>query len=124
MNYFPEPDFPFMVVAIYPQELHRESILQDNLRHLKIRLKDYVETGDRLESEKRILNAMNFTSQMETQKQIIAKLEKHLIQCENELSKGLAPYKWRCVRNIDEYDTYGIRIKAEYGMFLVKQSGE
>lgn len=74
----------------------------------------------RYEGEKSILPLLNFDSQTDKQKKIIENISKQMNNIENNMNKGLSPYRWKVLKNIDECDSDGWRIKADYGLNLIR----
>lgn len=72
------------------------------------------------EGEKHILPFLKFDSQIEKQNKIIENISNQIKEVENNMNKGIAPYRWKVLKNIDECDSDGWRIKAEYGLKLVR----
>lgn len=94
--------------------------MEDNLKHLQENFKNYLETFEHLQNEKEMLSYLHFDIQKQKQIKVINNLKNKLAAYEEELNKGISPYKWNCVKNVDERDyVTGIHIKANYGLFLV-----
>lgn len=115
---FPDGKFPYSVVAIFSEELSREPILKENLSHLFKNFKEYLRTSEQLNNEKYILGKLKFDSQIAQQNEVIEQIEKELVDCKEEMNKGISPYEWIVIKGIDDFLDNGMSVKADYALFL------
>lgn len=122
MDYFAfSDDFPYTVKWLFPRELNREKIFQDNLSHTLSDLKELVREIDMLNGNQRILETLKFDSQKEKQKKYIEENKRKIDEIDKRMNEEIAPYRWRIAKNIDTW-LEGQYIKADYLLALVTVS--
>ena len=93
MDYFAfSDDFPYTVKWLFPKELNKEKIFQDNLSHTLSDLKELVEENKR-----------------------------KIDEIDKRMNAEIAPYRWRIAKNIDTW-LEGQYISADYLLALVTVS--
>lgn len=71
MDYFAfSNDFPYTVKWLFPRELNKEKIFQDNLSHTINDLKELVREIDMLNGNQRVLETLKFDSQRKKTEEI------------------------------------------------------
>lgn len=119
-NIITTPEHPYRIIVVYPKEFRSDPIFQNNRGHLIGNFYKWLDLKKQCEGEKSILPFLNFDSQIDKQKKIIENISNQINDIENNMNKGLSPYRWIVLKNIDECDSNGWRIKADYGLNLVR----
>lgn len=114
-------DFPYTVKWLFPRELNREKIFQDNLSHTLSDLKELVREIDLLNGNQRVLETLKFDSQKEKQKKYIEENKKKIDEIDKRMNEEIAPYRWRISKNVDTWFE-GLYIKADYLLTLMTVS--
>lgn len=114
-------DFPYTVKWLFPRELNREKIFQDNLSHTLSDLKELVREIDLLNGNQRVLETLKFDSQKEKQKKYIEENKKKIDEIDKRMNEEIAPYRWRVSKNVDTWFE-GLYIKADYLLTLMTVS--
>lgn len=114
-------DFPYTVKWLFPRELNREKIFQDNLSHTFSDLKELVREIDLLNGNQRVLETLKFDSQKEKQKKYIEENKKKIDEIDKRMNEEIAPYRWRISKNVDTWFE-GLYIKADYLLTLMTVS--
>lgn len=114
-------DFPYTVKWLFPRELNREKIFQDNLSHTLSDLKELVREIDLLNKNQRVLETLKFDSQKEKQKKYIEENKKKIDEIDKRMNEEIAPYRWRISKNVDTWFE-GLYIKADYLLTLMTVS--
>ena len=114
-------DFPYTVKWLFPRELNREKIFQDNLSHTLSDLKELVREIDLLNGNQRVLETLKFDSQKEKQKKYIEENKKKIDEIDKRMNEEIAPYWWRVSKNVDTWFE-GLYIKADYLLTLMTVS--
>lgn len=114
------PEHPCRIIVVHPKKLRNDPIFQNNYSHLIDNFYKWLDLKQQYESEKRILHFLNFDSQIDKQKKIIENISNQINDVENNMNKGISPYRWKVIKNIDECDSDGWKIKTDYGLKLVK----
>lgn len=119
MDNFPTPEFPYSVTWLFPYELNKEVIFQNNLSHTLNDLKELVEQHELLDVNKQIYERLKFDSQKEKQMKCIKECEKKISEIEGKMNEGISPYYWKAFKDIDSYwSEAGCHIKADYVLAL------
>ena len=122
MDYFAfSNDFPYTIKWLFPRELNKEKIFQDNLSHTINDLKELVRETELLEGNERVLDALKFDSQKEKQKKYIEENKKKIDEIDKRMNEEIAPYRWRISKNVDTWFE-GQYIKADYLLTLMTVS--
>lgn len=120
MENFPDPEFHYRVAWIFPEKLYKEKIFQDNIRHTLSELKEIITINDALRAEKKLLEFLEFDSQIEKQKKVIEEYELKSIAAFDKLNEGISPYYWYITENVNQFiDRQHVR--ADYGLWLMKK---
>lgn len=114
-------DFPYTVKWLFPRELNREKIFQDNLSHTLSDLKELVREIDLLNGNRRVLETLKFDSQKEKQKKYIEENKKKIDEIDKRMNEEITPYRWRISKNVDTWFE-GLYIKADYLLTLITVS--
>lgn len=117
-------DFPYYVVWVFPYELRKEKIFQDNLSHTLCDLKMLVEEMKILEANKRLLNCLKFDSQKEKQLKYVKENEQKISEIKTKMNEAISPYKWQIHKDFDNYwyqGNFREHIKADYLLVLIKE---
>lgn len=114
-------DFPYTVKWLFPRELNKEKIFQDNLSHTLSDLRELVREIDLLNGNQRVLETLKFDSQKEKQKKYIEENKKKIDEIDKRMNEEIAPYRWRISKNVDTWFE-GLYIKADYLLTLMTVS--
>lgn len=120
MENIPTPDFPYRVVKLFPYELSKEEIFQNNLSHILGDLKELLEVYSLLDANKKIMECLKFDSQKEKQLQLIKENKGKILEIEKKMNDEISPYHWRIIKNFDGYYDADHRISADYLLVLEK----
>lgn len=116
-NFYPED--MYSVAWIFPSELNKEKIFQNNIEHTYNDLKEWIKEKAYLKASNEILYILKFDSQIEHQKEISRKHEQKITEIEGKMNEGISPYKWTIFKDFDQYIN-NESVKANYALFLEK----
>lgn len=113
------PEDMLSVAWIFPYELNKEEIFQNNIEHTYDDLKEWIKEKVYLKASNEILSILKFDSQIEHQKEISRKHEQNIAEIEAKMNEGISPYKWKIFRDFDQYINKE-SVKVNYALFLEK----
>lgn len=105
------------VAWIFPYDLNREEIFQNNIKHTYNDLKEWIKEKAYLQASNEILSILKFDSQIKHQKEISKKHEQNIVEIETKMNEGISPYKWTIFKDFDEYINKE-SIKVDYALYL------
>lgn len=113
-------DFPYRVVTLFPSELNKEEIFQNNLRHVLDYLIELSKEWSLLDANKKLWSCLKFDSQKEKQLQIIKESEERISEIKEKMNEGISPYYWKIMKDFDGYYDLDHRISADWLLVLDK----
>lgn len=112
-------DFPYTISWLYPRDMNKEKIFQENLSKSRNILQEIVKETELLDGNQQILKIVKFDSQKEKQNKLIEDNKKKLNELFEKLNEGISPYKWKITKNVDDkFMEY--QIKCDYLLTLVQ----
>lgn len=116
-NFYPED--MYSVAWVFPYELNKEKIFQNNIEHIYNDLKEWIKEKVYLKSSNEILSILKFDSQIEHQKEISREHEQKITEIETKMNEGISPYKWEILKDVDFW-IFENHVKADYVLMLDK----
>ncbi len=116
-NFYPED--MYSVAWVFPYELNKEKIFQNNIEHTYNDLKEWIKEKVYLKSSNEILSILKFDSQIEHQKEISREHEQKITEIETKMNEGISPYKWEILKDVDFW-IFENHVKADYVLMLDK----
>ena len=109
----------YSIEWVFPYELSKEEIFQNNFKHTYNNLKEWIKEKGYLEASNSILQYLKFDSQIAHQKEISRGHEQKMSEIEQKLNEGISPYKWEILKDTDFW-IFENHVKADYILMLDK----
>ena len=117
MENFRTPDFPYKVIWMFPDELRKEKIFQNNLSHTLNYLKELIEEESLLKGNERVLECLKFDLQKEKQIELIKENWRRISEINEKMNADISPYHWSISKDVNYYLDKKF-IKADYLLAL------
>ena len=117
MENFRTPDFPYKVIWMFPDELRKEKIFQNNLSHTLNYLKELIEEESLLKGNERVLECLKFDLQKEKQIELIKENWRRISEINDKSNADISPYHWSISKDVNYYLDKKF-IKADYLLAL------
>lgn len=103
---------------MFPSELSREEIFQNNLSHVLNDLKKLIEENQLLKGNRNVLKYLKFDSQREKQLRLIEENKKRISEIENKMNKEISPFYWQIIKDFNGFYDLKHYIIADYLLVL------